>query len=66
MLTAIVYTLQRRIGGSVKIERERKACLTETAVNRYCMAMSNKYQRAAGVLIEVYDDQDQIVASHIV
>lgn len=66
MLTAIVYTLHRRIGGDDKIERERKTCRAEREINQYCDKMSRKYKRAAGVLIEVHDDQDQIVECHIV
>lgn len=65
MLTAIVYTLHRRIGGEDKIERERKNCRSEREVNILCDKMSRKYKRAECVLIEVYD-VDQLVESHIV
>lgn len=64
MLTAIVYTLTA--AGTLGAERERKACRSSSEISQYCDKMSRKYKRAAGVLIEVHDDQDQIVACHIV
>lgn len=66
MLTAIVYTLHIGIDRMVKIEREGKAFNSEREISQYCDKMSRKYKRAAGVLIEVHDDQDQIIAQHIV
>mgnify|MGYP006976583828 CR=1 FL=1 len=66
-MTCIVYKLIGTADGSARAsKRETKLCVSRAEMDRYMQAMSRKYAGEYGVLIEVYDDRDNLISSSIV